>query len=93
MIDAEIEFSLDGAPARCRAGLTVAAALLEAGTRTLRISPRAAAPRSLFCGMGVCFDCAMEIDGRPSVRACATLVRPGMRVVTPRAAAEIGPAR
>jgi hypothetical protein len=39
--------------------------------------------------MGVWFDCVMQIDGRPGIRTCTTLVRPGMRVVTPRGAADL----
>jgi len=56
--------------------------LFHLGRRTARFAPRTEAPRSLFCGMGVCFDCVMEIDDRAGTRACMTLVRPGMRVVT-----------
>ena len=80
------EFLLDGATVRCPEGLTVAAALfhLRSGDvpAACRTTPRDAAPRGLFCGMGVCFDCVMEIDGRDGVRSCMTLVRPGMRVRT-----------
>jgi predicted molibdopterin-dependent oxidoreductase YjgC len=77
----EIEFTLDGKAVRCPDGLTVAGALFHLGVPEMRSTPRLGWARSVFCGMGVCFDCAMEIDGRPSVRACTTLVRPGMRVV------------
>lgn len=87
-----VEFLLNDAVVACPEGLTVAAALFHlarAGSSAsatasaapiARITPRDAAPRSLFCGMGVCFDCVMEIDGRAGVRSCMTLVRPGMRV-------------
>jgi len=30
--------------------------------------------------MGVCFECLVEIDGRPNVQACMTPVRDGMAV-------------
>ena len=60
-------------------GETVAAALTAAGVRTFRIDDRGE-PRGLFCGMGVCFDCLVRIDGRASQRACMTKVEPGMRV-------------
>ena len=40
------------------------------------------APRGVFCGMGVCFDCLVVIDGEPSRRACVTFVTEGMRVET-----------
>jgi predicted molibdopterin-dependent oxidoreductase YjgC len=32
--------------------------------------------------MGVCWDCALVIDGRPNQRACMTPVADGMRVET-----------
>jgi NADH dehydrogenase/NADH:ubiquinone oxidoreductase subunit G len=35
--------------------------------------------------MGVCFDCAVFVDGRPNVRACMTPVREGMKVEVRRA--------
>jgi D-hydroxyproline dehydrogenase subunit gamma len=86
----EIEFTLDGETTRCPGGLTIAAAVFHAGRQRLRITPRASLPRSLFCGMGVCFDCVMEVDGRSGVRTCTTLVRPGMRVRTQHGAASLG---
>lgn len=63
-------------------GETVAGALLAAGIRTLRRAEISGDPRGLFCGMGVCFECRMMIDGQPNTRACMTTVRPGMRVRT-----------
>lgn len=63
-------------------GESVAAALLAAGIRTLRNAEPGGDPRGLFCGMGVCFECRMMIDGRPNIRACMTPVHPGMHVRT-----------
>ena len=60
-------------------GETVAAALTAAGIRTLRTNERGE-PRGVFCGMGVCFDCLVRIDGRASQRACMTKVAGGMRI-------------
>lgn len=34
----------------------------------------------LFCGMGVCHECLVTIDGRLGERACMTKVRDGMRI-------------
>lgn len=59
----------DGRPVASRAGQTVAAALTAAGIRSWRTTRRGA-PRGLFCGMGVCQDCLVTIDGRPNQRAC-----------------------
>jgi predicted molibdopterin-dependent oxidoreductase YjgC len=75
----DVEFQLNGEAVRCPAGLTVAGALFHLRKSTTRTTRRDA-PRTLFCGMGVCCECVMEVDGRPSVRTCMTLVRPGMRV-------------
>ena len=60
-------------------GETVAAALTAAGILGLRRT-REGAMRGAFCGMGVCFDCLVCIDGLPNQRACMTKVRAGMKV-------------
>ena len=56
---------------------------------------RSGAPRGPFCGMGVCFDCLVTVDGRPSQRACLTKVSAGMDVRSSPAAtpAAVEPAR
>jgi sarcosine oxidase subunit alpha len=72
----------DGESVDAYEGETVASALLASGRRILRTSPRRGEPRGMFCGMGVCFDCAMTIDGEVGLRACMTLVRDGMSVET-----------
>jgi hypothetical protein len=75
-----IEIIVDGAPLRAFLGESVAATLLANGKRALRRTARKGEPRGFYCGIGVCFDCALTIDGQPNVRACKTKVRPGMRV-------------
>ncbi len=77
----EFEIEVDGRAAPARAGDTVAAALVRAGISTFRYTERGR-PRGLFCGMGVCFECLVTIDGVPDQRACITLARSGMRVST-----------
>jgi hypothetical protein len=77
-----LHFMFDGLPVLACEGETVAAALFAAGHRTLRTSSRAGAPRGLFCGMGVCFDCLVRVNGRPNLRACQTPVADGMIVET-----------
>jgi predicted molibdopterin-dependent oxidoreductase YjgC len=77
-----IQILVDGLAATAYEGESVAAALLAAGRRGLRVSPRRAEPRGMYCGIGVCFECVLAVDGR-QVRACQTPVRDGMRVGTP----------
>jgi len=76
-----IELLVDGAPVSAPAGQSIAAALLAAGRRTLRAGP-AGAPRGVYCGIGVCQECRVHVDGRGVVRACVTPVAAGMRVTT-----------
>ncbi|MFD2351610.1 2Fe-2S iron-sulfur cluster-binding protein [Nonomuraea ferruginea] len=39
-------------------------------------------PRGLFCGIGVCFDCLISVNGGPVERACLAEARPGDEVTT-----------
>jgi predicted molibdopterin-dependent oxidoreductase YjgC len=67
-----------GRTLHARTGQTVAAALTEAGVRSWRVTRREERPRGLFCGIGVCFDCLITIDGHRAQRACLVPVRDGM---------------
>lgn len=80
----EVEILVDGRPLRAFEGESVAAALLAVGRRALRTTSRRGEPRGMYCGIGVCFDCVMTIDGGPNVRTCQTPVRAGMRVESQR---------
>lgn len=57
----------------------LAAALIAAGIRQLRASPRAETPRGAFCLMGSCQECRVLIDGVLAL-ACRVRVAPGMKV-------------
>jgi len=74
--------SVDGEAAEAYPGETVATLLLALGRRTFRHTDHLHAPRGLFCGMGVCFDCLVTVDGQPNVRACITPVHAGMAIET-----------
>ena len=76
-----IEISVDGRTLEAFAGESLAAALLAAGRRELRASPRAGTPRGVFCLMGTCQECLVRVDGARAL-ACQTPVRVGMRVET-----------
>lgn len=74
-----VRITFDGTEIEALPGETVAAALAAADIVAVR-ETRSGAPRGPFCGMGVCFDCLVTIDGRPSQRACLTKVAAGMDV-------------
>ena len=86
-------FSLDfeGVAVPARAGESVAAALAAHGVKGWRTT-RSGAQRGLFCGMGVCQDCVVEIDGVPGRRACMTSVDRPMTVRRQRHGQPLPPA-
>jgi predicted molibdopterin-dependent oxidoreductase YjgC len=75
-----VELEVDGQPITARSGRSIAAALLGLDEPQLRRSP-GGAPRAVYCGIGVCFECRVHVEGRGAVRACVTPVEDGMRVV------------
>ncbi len=77
-----IQIRVDGELIPAYEGETVAAALLAAGRRVFRHRVRGGDPRGIFCGIGMCFDCLVMVDGRHILRACVTPVRDGMQVAT-----------
>jgi len=76
-----LAITVDGQPVQAFAGETVATVLLALGQRTFRHTGKGS-PRGLFCGMGVCFDCLVTVDGVENVRACMTPVAEGMVIAT-----------
>jgi predicted molibdopterin-dependent oxidoreductase YjgC len=75
----QVTLEVDGQPVRAYTGETVAAALMALDVVETRTTV-AGSPRGVFCGMGVCFDCLVVVDGVPNTRACMTWVAEGMDV-------------
>ncbi|BCJ70039.1 (2Fe-2S)-binding protein [Polymorphospora rubra] len=78
----ESSFTFDDRRVGFTAGQTVGAALIGAGIRSWRTTRVEGRPRGVFCGIGVCFDCLITIDGVPNQRACLIAAQPGMAVRT-----------
>jgi len=72
-------FTFDGKAYEGYQGETLAAALTANGVLGLR-QTKEGAPRGIFCGMGVCYECVVQVDGRPAQRACLTKLSDGMEV-------------
>lgn len=72
---------LDGVRREVRAGTTVAAALLNLGHGAFRTSV-SGEPRAPLCGMGICYECRVTLDGVLHRRACLELVVDGLEVTT-----------
>ncbi len=78
----------DGEEVEAQEGQTVAGVLLAKGIRSWRTTRGEGRPRGLFCGIGVCFDCLVRVNGVPDVRACQRLVADGDDIRT-QAGAEL----
>ena len=77
-----VEITVDGKRIQALEGEPIAAALMAAGIRTFRYTPKRGERRGVFCAIGRCTDCAMTVNGMPNVRTCVTAVEPGMVVET-----------
>jgi len=78
-----ISFQFDGVDIIAYEGETIAAALIASGVAATGLS-RLAMPRGYFCGMGVCWECLVEVNDTPNQRACMQTVEAGMVVKTSR---------
>ena len=77
----EIAFTLDGRACNAYEGDTVLTAILTQSQR-LRGSDFSDAPRAGFCLMGACQDCWVQLESGERLRACTTMLVPGMQVRT-----------
>ncbi|GGJ29694.1 (2Fe-2S)-binding protein [Deinococcus roseus] len=73
------EIQVNGQPLNVKAGISVLAALQNQGIWTTRTSV-SGEPRGALCGMGVCFECRLQVDGKIQ-KACQLMVQQGMKVV------------
>jgi predicted molibdopterin-dependent oxidoreductase YjgC len=76
----EIIVTVNGVPVAVPSGATVTTAVLLAGN-ACRTSV-SGEPRGPLCGMGICFECRVAINGKPHCRSCQTLCEQGMEVKT-----------
>ncbi|GAA1941097.1 (2Fe-2S)-binding protein [Agromyces allii] len=65
-----IGISVDGEPIAGVEGQSIAGVVLARGRLAWRTTSAEGRPRGLFCGIGVCFDCIVTVNGERDVRAC-----------------------
>jgi predicted molibdopterin-dependent oxidoreductase YjgC len=76
----QVTLIVNGTPLAVPRGTTVAVAVALQGVACRRsVSGERRAP---LCGIGICFECRVEIDGRPHCRSCQILCAAGMKVRT-----------
>lgn len=76
-----ITLRINGRQVAVPPGTTVAAAVMRCGQAAFRRSVTGQ-PRGPLCGMGICFECRLSIDGQPQRRSCQLVCREGMEVTT-----------
>jgi sarcosine oxidase subunit alpha len=79
--DDTVEIFLDGRALRVERGMSLAAFLMTWGVTRFRTSV-SGEPRAPLCGMGVCHECRVTIDGDPHRRACLVTCDGPMTVET-----------
>lgn len=72
-----IRVRVDGRDVPAVRGQTVAGLLLEHGRASWRTTRGQGRPRGIFCGIGVCYDCLVVVNGTPDVRACQRVLADG----------------
>ncbi len=82
--------TFNGTEVPARRGESVAAALIAAGHYSFRRTARSG-ERGVFCGMGVCSECALQVDGVAGRLACMERVVPGLALDLNPAARRLEP--
>ncbi|MFT4136114.1 (2Fe-2S)-binding protein [Microbacterium sp.] len=70
-----VRIAFEGESIDVREGRTIAGALIAAGHRSWRSVDGQA--RGIFCGIGICQDCLVTVNGVEGVRACRRTARDG----------------
>ena len=86
-----LAITLDGERLEGITGQSIAGVILASGRLGFRRTSSAGRPRGIFCGIGVCFDCLVEVDGARDVRACQRRAVDGNVVVTQHDALPVPP--
>ncbi len=75
-----VTFFVNGESVTAYKGEMLLASLIAAGYNRLKKSPLKKEPRGALCGMGVCFECIVTVNGIPNIRSCMTEVEENMKV-------------
>ena len=76
-----IAFEFDGKKLEGIEGDSIASALINCGVHGFR-GTEGGEKRGLFCGMGVCNECLVNVNGDQGLLACMTALTPSMNIIT-----------
>ena len=74
----KVNITVNGKQVLAYEGEPIAAALVASGIKVFRRTQKFKNPRGLYCAIGRCTDCIMNVNGVPSIRTCITPVEDGM---------------
>lgn len=77
-----IEVTVDGRRVQAFEGELVSTVLQAEGIAVFGHKHKTGRPSSLYCGMGVCYECLVTINGTPNLRACQTYAADQMTIET-----------
>lgn len=76
----QITIYFNNQPYRVYEGDTIASAMMAEGIKTLRHHEESGKGRGIYCNIGHCFECRVQVGERQVVRACLTPVSEGMEI-------------
>jgi sarcosine oxidase subunit alpha len=76
-----VSLKINGRSVSVKKDTIVAAAVFQTGASNFRTSVNGE-PRAPLCGMGICFECRVTIDGIAHKKSCQIVVSEGMEVIT-----------
>jgi sarcosine oxidase subunit alpha len=77
----QVCISVDGMSVKVPAGTVVAAGIARAGLTDFHRSV-SGEPRGPLCGMGICMECRVTINGQTNCRSCLVICAEGMEIRT-----------
>lgn len=79
-ISRDVSFSFNCQEIVGKNGDTIASALWANNIKTFRHSEKLGEGRSMYCGIGNCYECRVHVKDRGMVKACITPISEGMLV-------------
>jgi hypothetical protein len=77
-----LEFLYNGKKMKALKGDSIASALIANGVMKFRNTNKKGNPRGYFCGIGLCTDCMMKVNGVRNIRTCITEIEDNMVIET-----------
>jgi predicted molibdopterin-dependent oxidoreductase YjgC len=77
-----IEVTIDGQKVHAYEGELVSTVLMAEGISIFARKHTTGRPSGLYCGMGMCYECLVTINGVSNIRACQTFAADQMVIET-----------